>query len=115
MKRICVVGAGVSGLAFAYRLEQLSNQFTAVVFEKDNHVGGRTRSITNHEHIIDVGANYLTFDMLKRPEATEQFLRQYLSDGLSEIHKPLYLYNDKLGLRVGDHQSKKLSYRNGIS
>jgi protoporphyrinogen oxidase len=48
MKRICIVGAGVSGLAFAYRLEQLSNQFTAVIFEKDNHVGGRTRSISNH-------------------------------------------------------------------
>jgi protoporphyrinogen oxidase len=42
-------------------------------------------------------------------------LRQYLSEGLSEIHKPLYLYNDKFGLRVGDHQSKKLSYRNGIN
>jgi protoporphyrinogen oxidase len=115
MKRICVLGAGVLGLAFAYHLEQLSNQFTAVIFEKDNQVGGRTRSITNHECIIDIGANYLTFDMLKRPEETEQFFRQYLSNGFLEIHRSLYLYNDKLGLCIGDYQSKKLSYRNGIS
>ena len=38
-KRIAVVGAGIAGLSCAYELQKQG--FEVVVFEQDDHVGGR--------------------------------------------------------------------------
>ena len=53
-KTVAVIGAGVSGLAAAYRLQQSGAKVT--VFEKSGHVGGRTRSLREEGFIIDIGA-----------------------------------------------------------
>ena len=53
-KNIAVIGAGVSGLAAAYRLQQKGAKVT--VFEKRDYVGGRTRSVRKGEFTFDVGA-----------------------------------------------------------
>jgi len=53
-KNIAIIGAGVSGLAAAYRLQQQGASVT--VFEKADHVGGRTLTLRLGEFIIDVGA-----------------------------------------------------------
>ncbi len=53
-RRVAVVGAGPAGLAAAYRLQQQGAEVT--VFERNDHVGGRTRSIRKGAFTFDVGA-----------------------------------------------------------
>jgi oxygen-dependent protoporphyrinogen oxidase len=55
--KVVVVGAGVSGLAAAYRLKQ--NGFEVVVLEKDDYVGGKVRSVRKHGYIMEAGASVL--------------------------------------------------------
>ena len=40
-KKICVIGAGLSGLASAKHVAEFPNEFDLVVFEKNNEVGGQ--------------------------------------------------------------------------
>ena len=53
-KTVAVIGAGVSGLAAAYRLHQKGAKVP--VFEKRDYVGGRTRTVRMGEYAFDVGA-----------------------------------------------------------
>lgn len=45
---------------------------------------------------------------------TEQFIRKELGYGLREIKKPIYLFDNKEGLRIGNRQSLRLAYADGI-
>ena len=40
MKRIAIIGSGISGLYAAY---QLNKQYDVTVYEKENYPGGHTR------------------------------------------------------------------------
>lgn len=53
-KRIAVVGAGLTGLTAAWRLQQLGH--TVKVFEKNEQAGGRTMTIRKGGFAFDVGA-----------------------------------------------------------
>lgn len=55
--RVAVVGAGVSGLTAAYRLQQAG--WTVQVFESDSEVGGRVKTIERAGYLIDTGASAL--------------------------------------------------------
>ncbi|KAG2300494.1 hypothetical protein Bca52824_036966 [Brassica carinata] len=57
-KRVAVVGAGVSGLAAAYKLK--SKGLNVTVFEADGRVGGKLRSVLRDGLIWDEGANTMT-------------------------------------------------------
>ncbi|CAD5331652.1 unnamed protein product [Arabidopsis thaliana] len=57
-KRVAVVGAGVSGLAAAYKLK--SRGLNVTVFEADGRVGGKLRSVMQNGLIWDEGANTMT-------------------------------------------------------
>lgn len=57
MKRILVIGAGVSGLSTALRLRELGADVT--VLEKESRPGGRVQSIRENGFIIDRGASFL--------------------------------------------------------
>ena len=61
--KIAVVGAGPSGLTAALRLIQQGHEVS--IFEKNDHIGGRTRSVhfnteNGENHIVDTGAGWLT-------------------------------------------------------
>ncbi|XP_062105499.1 protoporphyrinogen oxidase 2 [Humulus lupulus] len=58
VKRVAVIGAGVSGLAAAYKLK--SNGFDVTVFEAEARAGGKLRSISHNGLIWDEGANSMT-------------------------------------------------------
>ena len=57
MKKIAVIGAGISGLTCAYNLKQAG--FDVTVFEKENQVGGRMRTHIKDGYHFDIGANHL--------------------------------------------------------
>lgn len=57
-KRVAVVGAGVSGLAAAYKLK--SKGVNVTLFEADGRVGGKLRSVMHNGLIWDEGANTMT-------------------------------------------------------
>jgi protoporphyrinogen/coproporphyrinogen III oxidase len=55
--RVAVVGAGISGLTCAYRLQMLGHSVS--VFEQGSTVGGRMRTTLKEGLPVDVGANLL--------------------------------------------------------
>jgi oxygen-dependent protoporphyrinogen oxidase len=56
-ERVIVVGAGVSGLACAYRLQQRG--FDVVVLEASDHVGGKTTGTRRDGFVLNTGATVL--------------------------------------------------------
>ncbi|KAK5835720.1 protoporphyrinogen oxidase, mitochondrial [Gossypium arboreum] len=57
-KRVAVIGAGVSGLAAAYKLK--SQGLHVTVFESEGRAGGKLRSVSRDGLIWDEGANTMT-------------------------------------------------------
>lgn len=57
-KRVAVVGAGVSGLAAAYKLK--SNGLSVTLFEADSRAGGKLKTVVKDGFIWDEGANTMT-------------------------------------------------------
>ncbi|KAG2710573.1 hypothetical protein I3843_04G033400 [Carya illinoinensis] len=57
-KRVAVIGAGVSGLAAAYKLK--SHGLNVTVFEAEGRAGGKLRSVSQDGLIWDEGANTMT-------------------------------------------------------
>ncbi|WOH05025.1 hypothetical protein DCAR_0624437 [Daucus carota subsp. sativus] len=57
-KRVAVVGAGVSGLAAAYKLSQRGLNVT--IFEAEERAGGKLKSVSHDGLIWDEGANTMT-------------------------------------------------------
>jgi oxygen-dependent protoporphyrinogen oxidase len=57
-KRILVIGAGISGLTAAFRLQQAGHDVQ--VLESRSRVGGRVVTIYWHDYAIDPGAEFVT-------------------------------------------------------
>jgi protoporphyrinogen/coproporphyrinogen III oxidase len=57
MPRVVIVGAGISGLALAYRLEQQSHEIDVVVLEAQDRPGGTIRTIRRDGFQIEAGPN----------------------------------------------------------
>lgn len=57
-QRVAVVGAGVSGLAAAYKLHL--NGLSVTVFEADERAGGKLKTVSENGLVWDEGANTMT-------------------------------------------------------
>ena len=77
LKRIIVVGAGISGLATAALLAKGGNQVT--VIEGSNWIGGKSKRITVAGQRMDTGPALVTF-----PGVWQEFLRRYDELGITE-------------------------------
>lgn len=78
---VAIVGAGVAGLALAFRLRQAGR--SVHVFESAAHVGGRMRSVRREGYLIDTGAEIIG---TRGYPATWRLLRDL---GMSEEDAPL--------------------------
>ena len=67
MKKIVIVGAGITGLAFAY--ECLLRKHQVLIVEKTFEVGGLARTVTHNDCLLDIGVHLL---YLKDPEVRKK-------------------------------------------
>lgn len=56
MKKVCIIGAGISGLTLAYLLKKkLSKSHEICVFEKSNRAGGWIQTIYDNQFLFELG------------------------------------------------------------
>ena len=86
--RVCIVGAGISGLAAARTLKAAGHQPT--IFEKADHVGGRVATRKLGDYVFDHGAT----DIVPRGHAIEDVvLNQLDTSELVKIEKPVFFHH----------------------
>jgi renalase len=86
--RVGIIGAGISGLAAARALKASGHQ--AVIFEKNDRLGGRVATRRIGEYLFDTGASAIS----PRGQAIEKVLLEELDTAnLVKIEKPFYLHH----------------------
>ena len=70
-KRVCILGAGLSGISHALQRQSLDHEVT--VYENNSVVGGVLQSKKINGFLLDYGANTLSLRLKK----TEEFLKRY--------------------------------------
>lgn len=84
MKKIAIVGAGISGLTAAYLL---SRQHQVTVFEAENYIGGHTRTVTveRPEKSYQVDTGFIVFNDHTYPNFTRLLQQLRVKRQLSEM------------------------------
>lgn len=106
MKKIAVIGAGLSGLTFA---SNLNAKAEITVFEKSRGIGGRMATRYSEHYEFDHGAQYFT----AKGEAFQKFLKPYIAQGIVKDWKPKLVTLSQEGMRerVSNHPSYVASPR----
>ena len=110
--RVAIVGAGIAGLAVAYRLRKA--EISSTIFEKSFKPGGRVNTYTKDGFIWDGGATSIA----PRGKAIEAvMLRELPTEGLVQVAKPIWVHD---ALRVSSsevsrNKSLRYTYENGIA
>lgn len=81
--KVAVLGAGISGLVCARRLQEMGHE--VVVLEKSRSLGGRCASRKIGEHVVDTGAQYFTL----RDGQVRQAVEKIAGDQLRKISLPI--------------------------
>ena len=90
MKKIVVLGAGLSGLASAALLAQAGHQVT--VLEQGDWIGGKSRRLTLAGQIVDTGPSLVTF-----PGVWQKFLDTYQQLGGKVAAAPDFIRLPEVG------------------
>jgi len=110
---VAIIGAGVSGLAAAWRLSQSGTP--SVVFEKSRGLSGRAATRRKNGHHYDHGANFFRLD---DPVVANLLQHELSADGLVEIPGDVRTFDAAGSITPGDpaHNAiPKWTYRDGIS
>ena len=90
MKKIAIVGGGIAGLSSIHYLMKKYNSNDIYLFEKENYLGGRVRTIKWGHHYIDVGAQFLT----KEDKEAFRLLRDLnLMERLKKMNMDFYFHD----------------------
>jgi predicted NAD/FAD-dependent oxidoreductase len=112
-KRIAIIGAGLSGLAAAFRL---SGSGAAVqIFEKSKGLSGRAASRSKNGCRYDYGANYFK---VSSNEVARLLFQSLPTDGLCRIVGDVDTFDEAAVVTPGDpgqNAGAKWSYRDGIN
>jgi len=85
MKRIAIIGSGISGLYAAYLLHK---DYEITLYEKENYLGGHTRTLTiNYEKNvkINVDTGFIVFNKKNYPNFTQMLNKLEISIGKSNM------------------------------
>jgi protoporphyrinogen/coproporphyrinogen III oxidase len=115
MARVIVVGAGVSGLSAAWRLQQLGH--TVTVLESEDHVGGKTAAVRRDGFTLNsgatvLGASYTSMQAIARELGVEsQIIKIKPTIGIYAVpeHKVYWLRGAPPGAIVDFLKTKLLS------
>ena len=95
MKKICIIGSGLSGLACAHYLKK--HNYEIKIFEKNSFPGGRARSEQIKGYTCDIGFQVLlnNYDELKRMNVYKKLNMQYFNSGaqIYSKNKNLSIYH----------------------
>lgn len=106
MRKIAVIGAGLSGLTFA---SSLNAKAEVTVFEKSRGIGGRMATRYAEHYEFDHGAQYFT----AKGKAFQKFLEPFFEKGIVRNWQPNLVTLSKGGAkqRVSNHPSYVASPR----
>jgi len=108
--RLCVVGAGLTGVGIAYRLRD--EPISVTILEKSRGVGGRAATRRKNGCRYDHGANYIKDSDTR----TTELLKTLGDDGLFEISQPVWTFDADGEISPGDRQeSHKWTWTKGIT
>ncbi|MCD6386511.1 NAD(P)-binding protein [Candidatus Sumerlaeota bacterium] len=82
-KRIALLGAGIAGLATAYRVAQSNNEHEIIIFEKESRPGGLARSVTIAGIPSDYGPHRINTELGE----IKTFLREFLGSGMFTVKR----------------------------
>lgn len=105
MKKIAVIGSGISGLTSAYLLSQ---KHEVSVFEKNNYIGGHTATVEvehgGQQHTIDTG--FIVFNDKTYPNFLK--LLSQIGVGKQESEMSFSVHNKQTGLEYNGHSLSTL-------
>ena len=69
-KKVAIIGSGISGLYAAYKLSQ-NNVVT--LYEKENYIGGHTRTINviENKRKIPIDTGFIVYNLINYPNFSE--------------------------------------------
>jgi predicted NAD/FAD-binding protein len=84
MKRIAIIGSGISGLYAAYLLNKY---YDLTIYEKENYLGGHTRtlSIEYDNNYIDVDTGFIVFNKKNYPNFSKMIKKLNVEVGKSDM------------------------------
>jgi renalase len=112
-KKIAILGAGMAGLAAAFRLS--GEGVKTHLFEKSRGLSGRAASRTKNGCRYDYGANYLT---VPSNEVASLLFESLPTEGLCRISGEIGTFDESGKVSVGEpaqSSSARWTYREGIS
>ena len=84
MKKIAIIGSGISGLYAAYLLNK---NYDLTIYEKENYLGGHTRtlSIEYDNNYIDVDTGFIVFNKKNYPNFSKMINKLNVEVGKSDM------------------------------
>jgi len=83
-----ILGAGVCGLAIAWRLHQNKSTTAPLIIEKEDRPGGLARSISLGNQVADMGPHRLHTEI----QEVDEFLKNFAGDQLETVKRQSQMY-----------------------
>ena len=92
--RIAVIGGGIGGSSFVHYVNKLNDKYGAIIdiYEQNDYVGGRTKSVKIDEDMIELGAsiaikdNQYVYNLVNELQGlSHQFIKQQRQSGITVI------------------------------
>src|SRR5262249_47777576 len=121
MSRIVIIGAGISGLSLAYRIEQLLPDADVTVLERDARPGGKVWTEHSNGFQVEIGPNgFLDTKPTTKNLCTDLGLAHRLTPASDAASRNRFLFlNGKLRLLPASAgafvRSKVLSWRGKLA
>lgn len=116
LKKIALIGAGLSNLTFLYSLKALDN-VQVKLFERSKVLSGRAATRIRDEYFFDNGANYFN---ISDPKISQIILRELSTENLVEIKKWIFPFDKDFKINFDEalaachNQKIKYTYTNGV-